>query len=188
MRSARPSADPPLDRSTVITLPLMCTASTPPWSNTPAGELVDRAVALDRLVLHVALVAHAAQRPVDLEAHDARAVRRLLDDGDRLAHTGPEPSGAGAAYETTIRRHREATAYRRKAWPSRLLRARASPVAHDLGVDRLGRGRLPRLPGVHRDRPRHHVSGRGAVLRHRADAAGRLPAAQAAHPARALRR
>ena len=105
-----------------------------------------------------------------------------LDDGDRLTHTGPN-LGPGARRTTIRRRRREPPRTVERRGRADCSRARAGPVAHDLGVDRVGRARLPRLPGVHRDRPRHHLPRRGAVLRHRADAAGRLPAAQAAHPA-----
>ncbi len=88
--SAMPSASKPFSRSTVITLPLMCTERDPAPGEDPAGQLVGGPVVVDDLAGDVAVVAHPRQGPVGLEPDDARSGRRPLDDVDDLTHDGAE--------------------------------------------------------------------------------------------------
>jgi len=55
-------------------------------------QLVDRTNALRGITRAVALVPHAGEAPVQLEAHHARPRGRRLGDRDGLAHGGEEDS------------------------------------------------------------------------------------------------
>ena len=103
----RPGWPPP--RVTVTTDPLMWTLSTPPAANSRRAS--SSPVFFEQLGrrLGVALVPHARERAVGLEPQHGGVARRLLDDGDRLAHGGATlpfggrpagiPTGAGGGLD-----------------------------------------------------------------------------------------
>ena len=68
-----------------------------------ASQFVGRPVADDLLAGAVALVPHAREAAVEVEAHDAVAATRVLGDGDGLAH------GSGD-HTATVIQHNDDTA------------------------------------------------------------------------------